>query len=64
MTTDTRQQASVFNFPVMMILTTIVCLVCYQALGFNTAIGVATASTVLAWFCLKRKDREPASDAN
>jgi len=63
MTTDTNEQASVFNFPVMMILTTIVCLVCYQALGFNTALGVATASTALAWCALKRKDQEPASDA-
>ena len=64
MTTDTKEPASAFNFPVMMILTSIVCLVCYQALGFNTALGVATGTTILAWCVMRRQDKEPASDPN
>jgi hypothetical protein len=41
-----------FNFPVLLILTTIMCLASYSAFGLNTAIGVATGSTVLAFFTL------------
>jgi hypothetical protein len=53
MTSHDDNRFSIFNFPVLMILTSILCLVSYSVFGLNTAIGVATGSTVLAFFALK-----------
>lgn len=65
MKADNREQNSSFNFPVLLILTAILCLVSYQAFNLNTALGVATASTALTYCVWRRRDREtPASEAN
>ncbi len=50
-----EKQSASFHFPVLLTLTSLVCLISYQVFGFNTAIGVATATTALALCTLGRK---------
>lgn len=64
MTTENTQPTSLFNFPVLFILTAILCLVTYQTFGLNTAIGVSTATAALTWCSLRRKPNESASENN
>jgi hypothetical protein len=59
MKSDAGHRSPVFNFPVLMILTSILCLGCYGALGVNTAVGLATGSAVLAFFTLNRSHNSP-----
>jgi hypothetical protein len=64
MKSDNENRSSVFNFPILLTLTVILCLVSYQVFGLNTAIGVATGSAVLALFAVKRKTKNPAGEWN
>lgn len=64
MTTENTQQTSLFTFPVLLILTAILCLVTYQVFGLNTAIGVSTATAALTWCCMRRKPSQPVSESN
>jgi hypothetical protein len=53
--TDNENRSPVLNYPVLLTLTVLLCLVSYQAFGLNTAIGVATGSSILSLFSVKRK---------
>ncbi|MCA9068314.1 MAG: hypothetical protein KDA84_05295 [Planctomycetaceae bacterium] len=64
MTTEHPQQTPLFNFPVLLILTAILCLVTYQVFGLNTAVGVSTATAALTWCSLRRKSTKPVSESN
>jgi hypothetical protein len=45
-----------------MSLTAIACLVCYQACGVNTAIGVATGTALLGLFIVKRNSKSTVAE--
>ena len=62
MKSDAENRSPIFNFPMLLILTTILCLASYHVFGLNTAIGVATGSTVLAFFTSNRKSKSPAAE--
>ena len=54
MPSDTDNRSPVFNFPMLLVLTSVLCLASYHVFGLNTALGVATCSTVLAFVTLNR----------
>lgn len=64
MTHETIKPPQMFNFPILLILTAILCLVTYQVFGLNTAIGVSTATAALTWCSVRRKPSKPASENN
>ena len=64
MSSETESRSPIFNYPVLLTLTAILCLVSYQVFGLNTAIGVATSSAVLAHFSQKRKSKAPSTETN
>jgi hypothetical protein len=57
MKSESDNLSPIFNFPVLLILTSILCLASYHVFGLNTTIGVATGSTALAFFSLNRKPK-------
>ncbi len=55
MKSDAESRSPLFNFPVLLALTAIVCMVVYQVFGLNTAAGVAFCSILFTWCALRRK---------
>ncbi len=62
MNSDRENSSAVLHFPLLLTFTATLCLVSYQVQGLNTAIGVATATIVLAFFAVKRKPKNPATN--
>jgi hypothetical protein len=62
MSTENEDRTPAFNFPILMSLTALACLVSFQACGVNTAIGVATGTALLGLFIVKRNSKSTAAE--
>lgn len=62
MKSNADHRSPIFNFPVLLVLTSILCLASYSVFGLNTALGVATGSTALTYFALSRNSKSPSGN--